>query len=128
MLVVDIITLWRAYIICDRNKVILFLPCLTFLTSLGFSFATVVCLEKHGADPVTGLSYGAQACVWAEPIAWASSLLTNILSTLAIAFCIWRLRVFIKQALGFYSPRTRAQRVLTILVESGLIYCETYIF
>ncbi|THV01112.1 hypothetical protein K435DRAFT_963660 [Dendrothele bispora CBS 962.96] len=125
MLVGDIVVLWRAYIICDRNKLVFVLPCLTLLTSLGFTIGSIVCSET-GAPFIT--SSGSKVCAWAEPIAWASSLLTNILSTSAVAFRMWSLRRILKQTLGYLHPHSRAQRILMMVTESGFIYCLFWAF
>ncbi|THV01120.1 hypothetical protein K435DRAFT_750540 [Dendrothele bispora CBS 962.96] len=128
MLVGDILVLWRAYIICDRKKIILVLPCLTLLTSLGFAIGSVVCLETHGTSGATSMSGGSKVCAWAEPIAWASSLLTNFLSTLAVGFRLWCMRGIVKESLGYLPPWNRAQRILMIITESGFIYCLFWAF
>ncbi|THV01113.1 hypothetical protein K435DRAFT_963661 [Dendrothele bispora CBS 962.96] len=128
MFVGDILVLWRSYIICDRNKLIFVLPCLTLLTSLGFAVGSIVCLETHGTSGATSMSSGSKVCAWSEPIAWAASLLTNILSTSAVAFRMWGMRGLVKQSLGYLPPYGRAQRILMIITESGFIYCLFWAF
>ncbi|KAJ7592339.1 hypothetical protein C8J56DRAFT_887042 [Mycena floridula] len=50
--------------------------------------------------------------------------LTNLISTLLIAYKVWEYKVKIKQNLGLsHNKRTKVERVLILLTESGSIYC-----
>ncbi|KAK7453329.1 hypothetical protein VKT23_012008 [Stygiomarasmius scandens] len=123
MLVGDTLVIWRAYIICERSKLAILLPSLSLILSLGFAVGSIVCLETAGTTTATSISDGSQACRWAEPTAWGLSLFSNVVSTLAIALRVWSIRGVVKKALGYYPASSRAQRILMIIIESGLIYC-----
>ncbi|KAI0744358.1 hypothetical protein C8Q80DRAFT_1186463 [Daedaleopsis nitida] len=56
------------------------------------------------------------------------SLVTNITATGLIAYKAWHHRRMVKQHLSTGSARTRAERTLTLLVESGIVYCILWVF
>ncbi|ETW82602.1 hypothetical protein HETIRDRAFT_426215 [Heterobasidion irregulare TC 32-1] len=50
-------------------------------------------------------------------------LLTNIVATSSIAVTAWRHRRFIMANLGPKSKKTHAEKILVLLIESGMLYC-----
>jgi hypothetical protein len=89
MLLGDSVVIWRAWVISNRHKIIL-LPITFILTSAAFAALDVFCLTEGSEDVVTTtIPPGSKLCTWSEPIAWALSLCTNILSTIIIAWAVW---------------------------------------
>ncbi|KAF5347476.1 hypothetical protein D9758_015045 [Tetrapyrgos nigripes] len=124
MLLNDCIVIWRAYIICGKQRLVIILPGICLLAALGFSITDMLCLSANTFDKQTTIPDGSRICVWSEPIAWALSLITNLLSTSAVALKAWELRRLLQVAFGnCTSSRSKAQQVLSLLVESGFIYC-----
>ncbi|THU79352.1 hypothetical protein K435DRAFT_845491 [Dendrothele bispora CBS 962.96] len=50
-------------------------------------------------------------------------VVTNFVSTGLIAFKAWSMRKWIRQSLGYLPPKTRAQKIFSLIIESGLVYC-----
>ncbi|KAF5353663.1 hypothetical protein D9758_008607 [Tetrapyrgos nigripes] len=121
MVISDAVVIWRTYAIWNRRRAFISLPVISLLAALGFAFVQLfVCdleLLKHGSTTT-------RICNMRMPmfITFILSLFTNFLSTSLIAVRAWFLRGFMRQSLGSNSPSTRAQRILGLLVESGLIY------
>ncbi|TFL03372.1 hypothetical protein BDV98DRAFT_503949 [Pterulicium gracile] len=124
MIIGDSVVIWRAWVISNRHKAI-FAPIIFLLAATAFAIIDVICLTEVEDDVshTTSIPPGSRTCTWSEPIAWALSLCTNILSTSIIAWQVWSHRRFMKNELGNRYPRSRSERVLVLLVESGFIYC-----
>ncbi|KAH8980070.1 hypothetical protein EDB92DRAFT_307367 [Lactarius akahatsu] len=98
----DGVVVWRAWIICrDESRKLLIAPIvMLMLTMLGV--AAIICVRE------TTL---------------ISSLVTNILSTGVVSLKAWRYRRWIVEDLQrVMNKRTKAERVLALLVESGVFY------
>lgn len=124
MIIADSVVIWRAWVISNRHKII-FAPIIFLLAATAFAVIDVICLTEVEDDVshTTSIPPGSRTCTWSEPIAWALSLCTNILSTSIIAWQVWSHRRFMKNELGNRYPRSRSERVLVLLVESGFVYC-----
>lgn len=127
MLIGDTVVIWRAYVIWDKRVTMILFPVVCLLAALGFAITDVICLHASDSPHSSTIPVGSRVCVWAEPISWGLSLLTNILSTSLIAIKAWLLRQAFKEVMGPHSRKTWAQRVLILLVESGFIYCLFWI-
>ncbi|THU95026.1 hypothetical protein K435DRAFT_859956 [Dendrothele bispora CBS 962.96] len=123
MIIGDTIVIWRVYVIWGRRKVVVVLPVTCLLASLGFAITDVVCLSASAGTTRTSIPTGQKICTWSEPIAWALSLLTNIMSTSLIAIQAWRLRRDLKNVFDDYIPDRPTWRVIALLIESGFMYC-----
>ncbi|THU83204.1 hypothetical protein K435DRAFT_765987 [Dendrothele bispora CBS 962.96] len=126
MLVGDSVVVWRAWVIWERRITLILVPVVCLLAALGFAITDVICLHASSLPTASTIPVGARVCVWAEPISWGLSLLTNIISTSLIAVKAWLFRQTIKQLLGT-ARKSQAQRALILLVESGFIYCLFWI-
>ncbi|THU83203.1 hypothetical protein K435DRAFT_971657 [Dendrothele bispora CBS 962.96] len=127
MMVGDAVVVWRAWVIWERRHALILFPVICLLAALGFAITDIICLHASSLPTASTIPIGARICVWAEPISWALSLLTNIVSTSLIAIKAWLFRQAIKQLLGSTPPRSRAHRIMILLVESGFIYCFFWI-
>jgi hypothetical protein len=124
MIIGDSVVIWRAWVISNRHKVV-FAPIIFIIVSAVFGVIDVVCLTEvdDGVHHTTSIPPGSRMCTWSEPIAWALSLCTNLMSTSIIAWKVWSHRRFMRRTLGSTRPLSRAERVLVLLVESGFVYC-----
>ncbi|KAI0665760.1 hypothetical protein C8Q78DRAFT_1157430 [Trametes maxima] len=110
----DWIVLWRAFVLCPGR-----------LTKALAVIAPVLVL-LIGIVPITikssGVDTSAWATVWAIP-ASALSLISNVAATSLIAAKTWKHRQALRELMTSSSGGTRVQKIMFLLVESGVIYC-----
>ncbi|KAF8916124.1 hypothetical protein CPB85DRAFT_1216948 [Mucidula mucida] len=125
MIIGDAVVIWRAWVLWKDSHLrkLVFIPMVMLLTSFIFSIIALTCLGTQSFGSKSTIPGGSMTCQWGEPIAWAISLLTNITSTTLIAVKAWCHRQFLKSGLGRLHIRSRSEKVLLLLVESGFIYC-----
>ncbi|KAI4518943.1 hypothetical protein K525DRAFT_272181 [Schizophyllum commune Loenen D] len=54
---------------------------------------------------------------------WVPVLFTNVVATIFVAFKYWHYRRDLKDVIGLRRKSTRVERLLALLLESGLAYC-----
>ncbi|KAJ7592244.1 hypothetical protein C8J56DRAFT_1046613 [Mycena floridula] len=122
-LIGDSIVVWRAWVLWTNHPRVHMLLCIclicTFVgTTVDFSFTILFHLSQFSDTPrfpPTGL----RTLILILPL-----FLTNFTSTVLIAYKVWEYKVEIKQNLGLsHNKRTKVERVLILLTESGSIYC-----
>ncbi|KAH9052657.1 hypothetical protein EDB87DRAFT_1691758 [Lactarius vividus] len=138
----DGVVVWRAWVICrDECGKLLTAPIvMLILTMRASSFflpsesydralfpvgvvATIGVRVFINIDPVNRQDRLADTIDVFQEITFISSLLTNILGTGIISLKAWRYRRWIITDLqGVVNKRTKAERVLALLVESGVLY------
>ncbi|KAH9168528.1 hypothetical protein EDB89DRAFT_2202879 [Lactarius sanguifluus] len=138
----DGVVVWRAWIICrDECRKLLRAPIvmliLTMRTSSSFSpsesyeralfpvgvAATIGVRVFINIDPANREDRLADTIDVFQEITFISSLITNILGTGIISLKAWRYRRWIVTDLQrVVNKRTKAERVLALLVESGVLY------
>ncbi|KAH9973227.1 hypothetical protein BGW80DRAFT_1459134 [Lactifluus volemus] len=119
----DIICAWRAVILWNRDKRVIAILLLFILGNIiAAGSALVVDLSPffnpriHNEKPqrhaliLVGTTFG-----------------INLLCTGLIGWKAWEHRVTIKQHLGECNVSTRVEKILAILIESGLVYCCLWI-
>ncbi|KAH9052654.1 hypothetical protein EDB87DRAFT_1716837 [Lactarius vividus] len=120
----DGVVVWRAWIICrDECRKLLIAPLVMLvLTMLGV--AATICVRVFLIiDPVRGNKPLTTAINVFQETTLISSLVTNILGTGIISLKAWRYRRWIVADLQrVVNKRTKAERVLALLVESGVFY------
>ncbi|KIY68047.1 hypothetical protein CYLTODRAFT_421993 [Cylindrobasidium torrendii FP15055 ss-10] len=124
MLVGDSVVIWRAWVLWQgsgRMRALLVIPITFLCVSFAFMVKAVKCLADDGFSQST-IPAGGRLCAWSEPISWGVSLLTNVVSTTLIAVKAWQIRQSNKRVAGKHS-KTKSERILVLLVESGFIYC-----
>ncbi|KAI0310787.1 hypothetical protein OF83DRAFT_829511 [Amylostereum chailletii] len=127
----DAIVLWRAWIIWSHNRaiqtvsVVLITSTLVLSTLNSRNVCGVNSVQRpFGQVPVSAsFSDGALGTA-----AFTLSLATNLWSTCLVAYKAWRHRRFIKAHLQMGSTRTRTEKVMALLFESGIVYCLVWIF
>ncbi|KAI0808383.1 hypothetical protein C8Q74DRAFT_1187428, partial [Fomes fomentarius] len=118
----DAIVWWRAWVVWKSNRMV---QTVCILWILG---AAVVQLH----DPSNGLNTPLPLGALYTGDKWGLaasiiSLLTNVTATGLIAYKAWTHRRFIGSHLQMGSTRTRAEKVLALLVESGIAYCFLWV-
>ncbi|KAF9033477.1 hypothetical protein BDZ89DRAFT_1062938 [Hymenopellis radicata] len=125
MVIGDAVVIWRAWAIWkgSRLQVLVFIPMFLLLVSFIFAIIDLSCLGTQSFSVRSTIPEGSRLCQWGEPIAWAVSLLTNIVSTTLIAIKAWQYHQFLKSNSSHFRLRSKNQNILLLLVESGFIYC-----
>ncbi|VDB90262.1 unnamed protein product [Peniophora sp. CBMAI 1063] len=130
----DGIVLWRACVFWRRNRLVYALSIGLFVFIVGLNIANVVVEAAFMAEPDKNVRWMNEA--WTQPAfsdsaygaaALALSLATNAASTIAIGWKTWIHRRKVLRYLTEFSPRSIVDKVLTLLWESGCIYCITWI-
>ncbi|KAF8178313.1 hypothetical protein K438DRAFT_1844323 [Mycena galopus ATCC 62051] len=124
MVVGDSVVIWRAWVLYQRTLWVVLIPCTMLLMSLVFTIIDITCLTDIGFGVQSSVAGGGGVCAHAELISWAFSLVTNATCTLLIGYKAWHHRRSMK-SLNILGSRRRmsTDKVLSILVESGFIYC-----
>ncbi|KAF8205938.1 hypothetical protein K438DRAFT_1963716 [Mycena galopus ATCC 62051] len=120
MVVGDSVLMWRTWVIYFRRRHILWFPGLMLLTSLGKLFA-VITMTCSPADPPVPV---ALCNTPTHLISWAFSLGTNLICTALVGVQAWKHRRITR---SLHMNKSRADQILSLLVESGFIYCLLWI-
>ncbi|KAL5525816.1 hypothetical protein ACEPAG_7153 [Sanghuangporus baumii] len=117
----DGVVVWRAWVLCkDGSKKILMVP-------LFWLFCTFLSVLATIAIRVTMLVIGDKLdsiIDVTQMVNLVLSLLTNICATSIIGFRAWQHRQEVREVVSEKrDTNSRVERILVLLVESGLIYC-----
>ncbi|THG94358.1 hypothetical protein EW026_g7099 [Hermanssonia centrifuga] len=119
----DAVVAWRAWALCrtEYKKVLVLLACMlglmasSVVATIGVKIAFLLAPESQilvRAIDITQISY----LVW--------SLLTNICATSIISHKTWRYRRAITKSLNSIQGKiTKTERLLSMFIEAGAIYC-----
>ncbi|KAJ6542752.1 hypothetical protein B0H19DRAFT_1267969 [Mycena capillaripes] len=116
MVIGDTVVIWRAWVLYQRTIWVLLIPCTMLLLSFIFSVINIICLTGAGT-PI---------CIESNPrlVSWAFSFVTNATCTILIGYKAWQHRRSMKSLNILSNPRRLStDKLLSILVESGFIYC-----
>ncbi|KAH9015148.1 hypothetical protein EDB83DRAFT_2224576, partial [Lactarius deliciosus] len=120
----DGVVVWRAWVICrvESRKLLIASIVMLVLTMLGV--AATICVRVFIIiDPVSHNNRLTTAINVFQETTLISSFVTNILSTGVVSLKAWRYRRWIVEDLQrVVNKRTKAERVLALLVESGVFY------
>ncbi|KAJ7289389.1 hypothetical protein C8J57DRAFT_1046838 [Mycena rebaudengoi] len=121
MVVGDTVVIWRAWVLYPKKQLwAIIIPCFILLMSFIFAVIQVTCLTGAGWGDHSASALGGPVCEQAGLIAWAFSFVTNATCTILISIKAWQHRRMMRSTLGH---RTATEKVLTLLVESGFVYC-----
>ncbi|KAJ6537712.1 hypothetical protein B0H19DRAFT_1316442 [Mycena capillaripes] len=123
MLVGDSVVVWRAWVIHQRMRWVVLIPCTMLLLSLIFCIIDLICLTTVGWNTQPSLAKGGVVCAHAELMSWAFSLATNATCTILIGYQAWQYRRSMRLLNIVENRRMSAAKLLLILVESGFVYC-----
>ncbi|KAG7093116.1 hypothetical protein E1B28_009401 [Marasmius oreades] len=122
----DCTVLWRAWVLCRMDiKYLLYIPlfflfaCACTCTATIVIRITIECMRVGDGPEPPHLTHALDIVQVGNLL---FSLVVNILSTLIVALKAWRHRRWIKHDLALDHRKTKAEKVLVILVESGLLY------
>ncbi|KAI5835352.1 hypothetical protein K523DRAFT_260799 [Schizophyllum commune Tattone D] len=115
----DVIVVWRTWILSAGNRLsqAALLLCLCGTTA-GIIVDFVWAYENPAMVPPA-----ARTLIKTIPL-----LVTNIVATVVVSWRVWRYRRDIKFNLDPLGRKTRLEKILVLLVESGFIYCFLWAF
>ncbi|ETW81419.1 hypothetical protein HETIRDRAFT_409359 [Heterobasidion irregulare TC 32-1] len=105
----DAVVVWRAWLIWERNTKIC-IPSFVCLVGTLASTLIIIITQDDTSFVLGSLVLG-------------FLLGSNLWTTSIIAWRAWRHRQFIKTQLGGGTARTNVEKILSLLIESGAIYC-----
>ncbi|KAH9923647.1 uncharacterized protein B0H18DRAFT_458561 [Fomitopsis serialis] len=124
----DIIIIWRTYVFWryTRERWVLVVPMLFLVGSLVTSGLISFCAARVVQDPGAGDFTNPPFCKNVQLSSYVTTLATTGVATLMICYktCLHREYRFTvgAQVHRMTSKKTRAERIMTILVESGFLY------
>ncbi|KAG7090484.1 hypothetical protein E1B28_009598 [Marasmius oreades] len=122
----DSIVVWRACALgyYAGNRKVVFIPLLLLLGSAACSFTFLGCFAQHDWPIVNP-----DTCNSIEISAFSLSIATNISATIVIGFKFWRYRQIVRRFLRtcHAKQQARVERILILLLESGIIYSVLWI-
>ncbi|KAH9980390.1 hypothetical protein BGW80DRAFT_1442315 [Lactifluus volemus] len=115
----DGIVLWRAWILWDRRIMLFILPFLSLVCTLVFIIVDIIFvtdgLITHSMRHVnTGGAFGVAA--------WGLTIGTNIWATSLMFIRAWQHRRFLRSVFDKENAKSKGEKTLAFLVESGAIY------
>ncbi|KAI0319461.1 hypothetical protein OF83DRAFT_792022 [Amylostereum chailletii] len=123
LLLSDAVVMWRAWVLWGRSRLVFLSSCVLFLSTFVLMIVTG-CVSKNppSSDLITGDEFGFPV----EKFGLATlslSLASNVWTTVMIGYKAWYYRRSIGAHLCEGGGKGRVEKILTLLVESGVIYC-----
>ncbi|EJD06700.1 uncharacterized protein FOMMEDRAFT_63622, partial [Fomitiporia mediterranea MF3/22] len=120
-IVTDSVVVWRAWVLCKNSGTSIFVIPFLFLACTSVSVVATIGLRVTMDVRPVDLNRAIDISQIANLVL---SLITNISATSIIGFRAWQHRQSIRTMISRErETSTKVERILTLLVESGLIYC-----
>ncbi|KAI0269770.1 hypothetical protein BC834DRAFT_569945 [Gloeopeniophorella convolvens] len=117
----DAIVVWRAWVLWERRSD-LFIPPILFLIGVIATTVTSSALVFKSKSISRGTWQEDNIMNWLGWLICGFTVLTNLWATGLICVRAWQHRRFLRSLMGKSTPRTRAEKALAFLIESGVIY------
>ncbi|KAG7090417.1 hypothetical protein E1B28_009536 [Marasmius oreades] len=118
----DSIVIWRAWVLSGGNKKVMILPVLLLLGTTGTAFSWVGCMVKEHMP----VSFSAE-CKNRNTATFILSMVTNVAGTVVIGYQTWLYRRSFKQYMNNHERQGRAEKIMVMLLESGIVYTTFWI-
>ncbi|KAG6850554.1 hypothetical protein H0H93_011753 [Arthromyces matolae] len=120
----DAIVVWRVYAFWGQNKRrwAFFFLCAVFMGSVITNILLTYCVAVLGTDIFDGAFQRPAFCRNIQTTSYAMPAATTFIATALIGYTTWDYRRTIRPELSKVSRRTRAEKVMYLLVESGFLY------
>lgn len=125
------IVIWRAWVLYTHKRWVLIWPIALLLGSFAVSLTYSILTSSYSSFTSSKVAWSPCSFVWSNRrhnpyniyifLAIVLSFSTNVFTTVLILFKLRRFQGSF--SLGPSRKRTRAQKIIVILVDSGLIYC-----
>ncbi|KAI0066650.1 hypothetical protein BV25DRAFT_1415007 [Artomyces pyxidatus] len=114
----DLVVVWRAWVLWDRPLHILGISALLSLGSIAAAITNIALARTEGLQSKSWL---------AGLVLTLLSFATNVWATGLVAYKAWFHWRSVKAHLGKGTRRTRVEKMLVLLIESGFVYCIIWI-
>ncbi|VDB99127.1 unnamed protein product [Peniophora sp. CBMAI 1063] len=120
----DVVIIWRtwAFYRDPRERWVLLLPISLLVGSFTTSCLIAYCVAKLDADPELGDFVNPPFCVNMQIASYSMALATTAVATAMICWKTWIYRRTIGTTIRSNNRKTRVEKIMTILIESGVIY------
>ncbi|KZV70399.1 hypothetical protein PENSPDRAFT_685525 [Peniophora sp. CONT] len=122
----DTIVLWRMCVLCQQHRGARVLAAALLTSTIALTITSVAEMAivdsvklRNGSASFSDLKYGTALL--------ALSLATNFISTSMIGWRTWLYRRGLSAHLATFSRNSVAEKVMTLLVESGCVYCIIWV-
>ncbi|EIM82730.1 uncharacterized protein STEHIDRAFT_160360 [Stereum hirsutum FP-91666 SS1] len=120
----DCIVVQRAWILWRQNLKVKIILCMCILATV----VVDVSLDLEDRWDGEGISFKGLSAILGRALIMAiPTLFTNLCATTLIAVKAWKHRVSIRKNLREGSTRTSVEKILALLVESGVFYCFIWV-
>ncbi|ETW84156.1 hypothetical protein HETIRDRAFT_415863 [Heterobasidion irregulare TC 32-1] len=145
-LIGDAIVVWRAWVLWRNSPKVMTVPIVLWTCSVGpksrpkfhdntevtFNLSLIIVASVlFGVFQIISISVPTHRMGimtgYSQLASWAFELATNIVATSLIGYKTWTYRRFIRQNIIGKNRKTSIQKILAILVESGILYCFVWI-
>ncbi|KAI4526445.1 hypothetical protein K525DRAFT_364894 [Schizophyllum commune Loenen D] len=114
----DAVLVWRAWCLWQDHRLAKALLSACMCGSIGGSITECIWAFWPNSPSAHSFESVSQYLTMLIPL-----LFTNIVATSLIGIKVWYYRREIKGSLGVFKQRSQAEKVLMVLLESGLVYC-----
>ncbi|EIM91589.1 uncharacterized protein STEHIDRAFT_137223 [Stereum hirsutum FP-91666 SS1] len=122
----DAVVIWRCWLLWGKSRWVLIILAVLYTAAFASAIASVV---SHIND--TSATLRAKVMLNADDrynvIMWFLSLGTNVFATMIVAFKAWKHRRQLRAILHDGSRKNQLERLMTLLVDSGVLYCVIWI-
>ncbi|KAJ7495876.1 hypothetical protein B0H11DRAFT_2001031 [Mycena galericulata] len=124
----DAVVVWRAWILCLRSHrrylwITIGFLLLTAISVVATIIFQIIALVKYPIDQVPNGSYLAEGINILQMSNLTMSLISNISATAVVGATAWHHRKTIRAAFADNKKNTKADQILSLVVESGILYC-----
>ncbi|KAI4526443.1 hypothetical protein K525DRAFT_250062 [Schizophyllum commune Loenen D] len=117
----DAVLIWRAWNLWSDNRLVKRVLSVCMCGSIVGGIAECAWIYRDSSI-IVGTENAAQYLIRIIPL-----LATNIVATSLIGMKVWYHRRIIQGALGLFTQKTQAEKVLMLLLESGVAYCLLWV-
>ncbi|GLB42557.1 hypothetical protein LshimejAT787_1200060 [Lyophyllum shimeji] len=121
LLLSDSIVVWRAWTLYTQQRRLMIIPLALLLATIAMVIAALSLTVDYTTfvNLVYASLYG---------IALGLSFITNVVVVVMFCFKLWSHRRFMSGLMLRGRRPSRAQTIMTIIIESGLVYCAAQLF
>lgn len=127
----DAVVLWRMCVLCNQHLCARALAVVLLSFTIAFGVVNAAkensILASERSDVTQRLFTASFGDSVYGTVVLAVSLCTNLITTIVIGWRMWRYRRDIAAHLGNLSRPSVVEKVMTLLVESGCIYCVIWV-
>ncbi|EIM91598.1 uncharacterized protein STEHIDRAFT_128430 [Stereum hirsutum FP-91666 SS1] len=125
----DAIVVWRVWLLCHRRRAVLYVPIVCFLATI-VSAIVIAASDMKTVASQHGPSIDTEGFITShigDLLIWSLSAATNVWATSIVSFKAWWHSKSLAKLFDHSSKKTRAEKLMALLVESGVLYCFIWV-